>query len=93
MRLRQARYRQARSWPGDGQEPLRSATEGVEEDPDGVRQLARGARLPRQGRDFLKAGGVLDDDFIDSYIELKLTEVIRFERTTHPVEYEMYYSA
>jgi len=26
-------------------------------------------------------------------IELKMTEVIRFEHTPHPVEYEMYYSA
>ncbi|MCA0407239.1 MAG: type I glutamate--ammonia ligase [Proteobacteria bacterium] len=43
-------------------------------------------------RDFLKAGGVFDDDFIDSYIELKMTEVIRFEHTPHPVEYDMYYS-
>jgi glutamine synthetase len=44
-------------------------------------------------RDFLKAGGVFDDDFIDSYIELKMQEVIRFEHTPHPVEFEMYYSA
>jgi glutamine synthetase len=44
-------------------------------------------------RGFLKAGGVFDDDFIDSYIDLKMTEVIRFEHTPHPVEYEMYYSA
>jgi glutamine synthetase len=44
-------------------------------------------------RTFLTAGGVFDDDFIDSYIELKMTEVIRFEHTPHPVEYEMYYSA
>jgi glutamine synthetase len=44
-------------------------------------------------RDFLKAGGVFDDDFIDSYIDLKMTEVIRFEHTPHPVEFEMYYSA
>ena len=44
-------------------------------------------------RDFLKAGGVFDDDFIDSYIELKTAEVIRFEHTPHPVEFEMYYSA
>jgi hypothetical protein len=35
-------------------------------------------------RAFLKAGGVFDDDFIDSYIELKMTEVIRFEHTPHP---------
>jgi glutamine synthetase len=44
-------------------------------------------------RGFLKNGGVFDDDFIDSYIELKMTEVIRFEHTPHPVEFEMYYSA
>ena len=44
-------------------------------------------------RAFLKAGEVFDDDFIDSYIELKMGEVIRFEHTPHPVEYEMYYSA
>jgi glutamine synthetase len=44
-------------------------------------------------RNYLKAGGVFDDDFIDSYIELKMSEVIRFEHTPHPVEFEMYYSA
>jgi glutamine synthetase len=43
-------------------------------------------------RGFLTAGGVFDNDFIDSYIDLKMTEVIRFEHTPHPVEYEMYYS-
>jgi len=43
-------------------------------------------------RDFLKKGGVFDDDFIDAYIDLKMTEVIRFEHTPHPVEYDMYYS-
>jgi glutamine synthetase len=43
-------------------------------------------------RTFLKAGGVFDDDFIDSYIELKMHEVLRFEMTPHPVEYDMYYS-
>jgi len=43
-------------------------------------------------RGFLKHGGVFDDDFIDSYIELKMTEVERFEMTPHPVEFDMYYS-
>jgi glutamine synthetase len=43
-------------------------------------------------RAFLKNGGVFDDDFIDAYIELKMTEVERFEMTPHPVEFEMYYS-
>ena len=44
-------------------------------------------------REFLKVGGVFDDDFIDSFIDLKMTEVIRFEHTPHPVEFDMYYSA
>ncbi len=44
-------------------------------------------------RAFLTAGGVFTDDMIDSYIELKMQEVIRFEHTPHPVEYEMYYSS
>ncbi|MBH0239250.1 type I glutamate--ammonia ligase [Methylobrevis albus] len=43
-------------------------------------------------RDFLKAGGVFDDDFIDSWIELKMAENMRYEMTPHPVEYDMYYS-
>ncbi len=43
-------------------------------------------------RAFLKKGGVMDDDFIDSFIELKMEEVKRFEITPHPVEFDMYYS-
>ncbi len=43
-------------------------------------------------RGFLKAGDVFTDDFIDSFIELKMTEVARFEMTPHPVEFIMYYS-
>jgi hypothetical protein len=35
---------------------------------------------------------VFDDDFIDSYIDLKMTEVERFEMTPHPVEFDIYYS-
>ena len=43
-------------------------------------------------RAFLKAGDVFTDDLIDSYIELKMGEVQRFEMTPHPVEFDMYYS-
>jgi len=43
-------------------------------------------------REFLKAGGVMDDDQIDAYIELKMEENMRYEMTPHPVEYDMYYS-
>ncbi len=44
-------------------------------------------------RTFLKAGEVFNDDFIDSYIELKMQEVARYEMTPHPVEFDMYYSS
>ncbi|WP_298440768.1 glutamate--ammonia ligase [uncultured Ferrimonas sp.] len=43
-------------------------------------------------REFLLAGGVFSNDFIDSYIELKNAEIERLNMTTHPVEFEMYYS-
>ncbi|MFI4994464.1 MAG: type I glutamate--ammonia ligase [Hyphomicrobiales bacterium] len=46
----------------------------------------------RKDNGFLKAGGVFNDDFIESYIELKMSEVARFEMTPHPVEFDMYYS-
>ncbi|MFH0344846.1 MAG: glutamate--ammonia ligase [Chromatiales bacterium] len=43
-------------------------------------------------RGFLKAGGVFTDDVIDAYIKLKMDEVTRLRMTTHPVEFDMYYS-
>ncbi len=43
-------------------------------------------------RAFLTAGGVFTDDMIDAYIELKMEEVTRLRMTTHPVEFDMYYS-
>jgi glutamine synthetase len=43
-------------------------------------------------RAFLTKGGVFTDDMIDAYIGLKMEEVTRFRMTTHPVEYDMYYS-
>jgi len=43
-------------------------------------------------RDFLKKGGVFTDDQIDGYMELKWEEVMNYEMTPHPVEYDMYYS-
>ena len=42
--------------------------------------------------EFLLAGDVFTRDQIESYIELKWTEVYKFEHTPHPVEFEMYYS-
>ncbi|BAF87599.1 MULTISPECIES: type I glutamate--ammonia ligase [Azorhizobium] len=42
--------------------------------------------------DYLLKGDVFQKDFIESYIDLKMQEVARFEMTPHPVEFEMYYS-
>ncbi|MCM8614254.1 type I glutamate--ammonia ligase [Accumulibacter sp.] len=43
-------------------------------------------------RDFLTRGGVFSDDWIDAYIELKMDEVNKVRMTTHPVEFDLYYS-
>ena len=43
-------------------------------------------------RDFLKKGGVFCDDLIDAYIELKRQDCQRLNMSTHPVEFDMYYS-
>src|SRR3984885_13137103 len=42
-------------------------------------------------RAFLKKGGVMTDEFIDAYIELKMEEVMRLQLHPHPVEFDMYY--
>lgn len=43
-------------------------------------------------REFLTRGGVFTNDMIDAYIALKMDEVTRFRMTTHPLEFDMYYS-
>jgi glutamine synthetase len=43
-------------------------------------------------REFLTRGGVFTDDMIDAYLELKGEEVTRLRMSTHPVEFDMYYS-
>ncbi len=43
-------------------------------------------------REFLTAGGVFTDDMIDAYINLKMEEVTRLRMSTHPVEFDLYYS-
>ena len=43
-------------------------------------------------REFLKAGGVFLDDTIDAYIELKSEEVTNLRMSSHPIEFDMYYS-
>jgi len=66
--------------------------EEVKNIPTVCASLAQALEALDVDRDFLKAGGVFDDDLIDAYIELKMEEVTRFRMATHPVEFDMYYS-
>ncbi|MCW8856657.1 MAG: glutamate--ammonia ligase [Kangiella sp.] len=43
-------------------------------------------------REFLTRGGVFSDDMLDAYIELKRADIERLNMTTHPIEFDMYYS-
>ena len=63
------------------------------DDQDLIGSLREALENLDKDRKYLTAGGVFDDDQIDSYIELKMAEVMRFEMTPHPVEFDMYYSA
>ncbi len=45
-----------------------------------------------QDREFLTQGGVFSDSTIDAFIQLKMEEITRMRMTTHPVEFDMYYS-
>jgi glutamine synthetase type I len=46
----------------------------------------------KNDHEFLTRGGVFSKEMIDAYIDLKMEEVQRFRMTTHPVEFDMYYS-
>ena len=43
-------------------------------------------------REFLTRGDVFSDDFVNSYIDLKMEEVTKMRMTPHPIEFAMYYS-
>ena len=66
--------------------------EELKDIPTVCRTLREALEALNADRDFLKAGGVFTDDQIDAYIDLKMTEVERYEMTPHPVEFDMYYS-
>ena len=44
-------------------------------------------------RAFLTRGGVFSDEMLDAYVALKEEELTRFRMTTHPLEFDMYYSS
>ncbi len=64
----------------------------IQELPTVCRSLREACRALSADRDFLKKGDVFTDDMIDGYLHLKREELHAFETTTHPLEFEMYYS-
>ena len=46
----------------------------------------------KKDHEFLIRGGVFTESMIDAYINLKMEDVTRFRMTTHPIEFDMYYS-
>lgn len=47
----------------------------------------------KRDNQFLLAGNVFSEDLLTAYIELKKEEIQRLNMTTHPVEFDMYYSS
>ncbi|NWO04407.1 MAG: glutamine synthetase, partial [Alteromonadaceae bacterium] len=46
----------------------------------------------KEDHEFLTRGSVFTEDMIEGYIELKQGEVEQLNMTTHPVEFDLYYS-
>ncbi len=67
--------------------------EELKDVPTVCRTLREACEALDADREFLKKGGVMSDDQIDSYIDLKMEEIVRFETHPHPVEFDLYYKA
>jgi glutamine synthetase len=80
--------------PGDPIDKNLYELEGAEAEkvPHPCASLDEALATLSKDRAFLTKGGVFSDDMIDAYIDLKMEEVTRFRMTTHPVEFDMYYS-
>ena len=60
--------------------------------PHVCRSLREALESLQSDHDFLVKGDVFTKDMIENYIDLKMEEVERYETTTHPVEFDMYYA-
>lgn len=80
--------------PGDAMD--RNLYEMSRDELKDIPTVARSLRMAiehlDEDREFLKAGGVFNDDQIDGYIDLKLEECLAYETHPHPVEFDLYYS-
>ncbi|MDX1303963.1 glutamate--ammonia ligase [Photobacterium sp.] len=66
--------------------------EEAAEIPTVAESLQDALKCLNEDREFLTAGGVFSDDFIDSYIKLKSEDVEKINMAIHPLEFNLYYS-
>jgi glutamine synthetase len=67
--------------------------EELEQIPQVCRSLREALDELEKDHEFLLKGDVFTKGFIDSYIELKMEEVVTYDTMPHPIEFLMYYSA
>jgi glutamine synthetase len=58
-----------------------------------IAQLEEALKALDTDRSFLLQGGVFTDNMLDAYIHMKLEEATELNRTPHPLEFKLYYSA
>ncbi len=81
--------------PGDASEKdlYDLPPEELQDIPNVCASLEEALNALEDDRQFLLEGDVFTNDILDAYIALKRTEIERLNSTTHPVEFEMYYSS
>ena len=60
--------------------------------PSVAKSLEQALDALNEDREFLTRGGVFSDDMLDAYIDLKRADIEKLNMTTHPIEFDMYYS-
>jgi glutamine synthetase len=66
--------------------------EEAKEIPTVVASLTEALDALEADHEFLTRGGVFSEDMLNAYIKLKREEVAKVNMTTHPVEFDLYYS-
>ncbi len=80
--------------PGDAvdEDLYHLAPERVESLPHLCSSLEQALHALEKDHEFLLAGNVFSKDLIKAYIQVKHEEVVRLNMTTHPIEFDMYFS-
>ena len=79
-------------WPAETRDLYDLSAKEEAKIPQVAATLPEALEALKVDRKFLTEGGVFSDDFLDSFIDLKMEEVTRLRMTPHPIEFDMYYS-